>query len=108
MSEPTEKGTTTTATVVAVTAGDPPSLTTIKRAVNPQGITRHITQKVAVRDDALFQRLCAEVSPGDEIRVTLVTDWSATDYMMSLVAFAKGTADAPAALPVKELASQAA
>ncbi len=108
MNEPTETRITTTATVVAVAAGDPPSLTTIKRAVNPRGIARHITQKVAVRDDALFKRLCAEVSPGDEIQVTLVTDWSATDYMMSLVAFASLTADIPAAPPVKELAAQSA
>lgn len=107
MSEPTETQITTTATVVAVAAGDPPSLTTIKRAVNPQGIARHIMQKVAVRDEALFERLCVEVAKGDEIRVTLVTDWSATDYTMSLVDFVRAVEDVPAA-PARMVAAQVA
>jgi len=108
MAEATETEVTTTTTVVAVAAGNPPSLTTIKRAVSSQGVARHITQKVAVRDEALFKRLCAEVSRGDEIRVILVTDFSAKDYMMSLVDFAKTVGGTAAALPVRELASQAA
>jgi len=69
---------------------------------------RHTTQRVAVRDGTLFKRLCAEVSPGDELQVTLVTDWSATDYMMSLVDFVKASETVPAATPAKELAAQAA
>lgn len=99
---------TTTVTVAGLNAGNPSSLTTTTRAVNSQGIARHITQRVAVRDADLFQRLCAEVSQGDEISVTLVTDWSATDYRMSLVDFAKLTADVSRPMPTRELAAQAA
>ncbi len=67
MAEKTTEEITTTATVVAIAAGDPPALTIVKRAVNPQGIARHITQKVAVRDARLFERLRAEVGKGDGI-----------------------------------------
>lgn len=108
MPESTKSEITTTATVVAITAGDPPTLTTVKRAVNPQGIARHITQKVAVRDARLFKRLHAEVEKGDEIKTTLVTDLSAVDYTMSLVDFVKAAEDVPAAATVRELAAQSA
>ena len=108
MPESTKSEITTTATVIAITAGDPPALTTVKRAVNPQGIMRHITQKVAVRDTALFERLRAEVGRGDEIKTTLVTDLSAADYTMPLVDFVKAAEDLPAAATVRELAAQSA
>lgn len=108
MAEAMKSEITTTATVVAITAGNPPALTTVKRAVNPQGIARHITQKVAVRDAHLFERLRAEVGKGDEIAATLVTDLAATDYTMSLVDFVKAAEDVPAAAPVRELATQSA
>ena len=108
MAETIKTEITTTATVVAITAGDPPALTTVKRAVSPQGGARHITQKVAVRDAHLFGRLCAEVNKGDEIKATLVTDLSAADYFMTLVDFSKATEDVPAVPSARELASQAA
>lgn len=107
MAKNTKSEITTTATVVAITAGDPPALTTVKRAINPQGIARHITQKVAVRDARLFERLRAEVREGDEIQTTLVTDLSAVDYTMSVVDFARAAEDAPAD-PSRELAAQSA
>ena len=107
MAETTKTEIMTTATVVAITAGEPPSLTTLKRAVNPHGVARHITQKVAVRDARLFERLRAEVRKGDEIKVILVTDLSAADYFMTLVDFTKAAEDVPTA-PIRELSSQAA
>ena len=107
MSETTETQFSATTTVVAITAGDPPALTTVKRAVNPQGIARHTTQKVAVRDARLFERLRAEVSKGDEIKTILVTDLSTADYSMTLVDFTNAAEDVPAA-PIRELATQSA
>jgi len=107
MAEITRSKITTTTTVVAITPGTPPALTTVKRAVNPQGIARHITQKVAVRDARLFERLCAEVSKGDEIKTILVTDLSAADYSMTLIDFTKAAEDVPVA-PARELAAQSA
>ena len=77
--------------MVSLAAGDPPSLTIVKCAVNAQGITRHITQQVAVRNYALFQRLCPEVSKDDDLRLTLVTNLSAVDYRMTLVDFSRLT-----------------
>ena len=79
---------TTTLTIVDLIPGDPPALVTVKRAVNPSGIARHMTQKVLVRDPALAQRLFAEVQRGDEVTLTLTTTWAAENYETDLTNFA--------------------
>ena len=40
---------------------------------------KHISEKVAVIDKDLFQRLISEVKVGDEIEATTVTSWPSLD-----------------------------
>ena len=99
---------TTLSTVVGIVEGDPPSLVTVKYAVNSRGIGRHITQRMAFADRCLFDRFAAEVHKGEEVRLTTFTDWSAANFRTKLVDFEKLTTDAPAPSPAKELVAQAA
>ena len=78
----------TIVSVVDLLPGSPPALITVKRAVNLQGIARHITQKILVRDAGLAQRLFAEVRPGDEVTLTLTTIWTDTSYETDVTSFA--------------------
>ncbi len=87
MAETTKTEVTTTVIVTDLIPGDPPALVTVKRAVNSQGNVRHITQRIAVRDRSLAQRLFAEVRPGDEITLTLTTTWAAESYETDLCDF---------------------
>jgi hypothetical protein len=70
----------TTVVVTDIIPGDPLALVTVKRAINSQGIARHITQKTLVRDPNLARRLFAEVRRGDEVTLTLTTAWTAESY----------------------------
>jgi len=60
---------------------------TTKRAVNSQGIARHLTQKVSVTNPLLAQRLFSEVQRGDEVTLTLTTTWTADSYETLLTDF---------------------
>ena len=51
------------------------------------GGKRLFTQKVAVTDAVLFQRLCAEVRIGDKIQATVATVWSRDQYTTRLTNF---------------------
>ncbi len=86
MKETTEV--TTAVTVADLISGERPALVAVKRIVNSQGISRHLTQKVSVSSLALAQRLFAEVHRGDEITLTLTTTWTADSYETLLTDFA--------------------
>lgn len=87
MSDPTKTEVTTTVIVADLIPDEPPALVTVKRAVNSQGIARHLTQKVTITNPALAQRLFAEVQRGDEITLTLTTTWTADTYETLLTDF---------------------
>jgi len=87
MAETTKTEVITTVIVADIILGDPLALVTVKRAVNSQGIARHITQKTLVRDPNLAQRLFAEVRRGDEVTLTLTTTWTAESYETNLTDF---------------------
>lgn len=70
--------------VTDILPGDPPAILTVERAVNSSGAVRHFTQKVPVCDANLFRRLSSEVNKGDEITVTIVTEWYEADYTSCL------------------------
>lgn len=83
----TESEVTTTVTVADLVPGNPPALVTIKRAVNTQGIARHLTQRILVPNTSLAQRLFTEVRRGDEITLTLTITWAAESYETELTDF---------------------
>ena len=62
------------ATLLDLLPGNPPALLYEKKT-RYKGGSRLFTQKVNVPDTALFQRLCHEVSKGDEIKITVTTEW---------------------------------
>jgi hypothetical protein len=73
--------------VLDMIAGEPASLLIAQPAARPDGKRRTITQKVRVLDAALFSRLCATVNKGEEIEVTIVTEWSKQGYASHLSDF---------------------
>ena len=78
----------TTIVIVAdLIPGERPALIAVKCAVNSLGIARHLTQKVLVPSTALAQRLFAEVQRGDEITLTLTTNWTEDSYEIQLTDF---------------------
>ena len=52
-----------------------------------RGGKRLFTQKVAVLDRDLFQRLCGEVQKGAEIEITITTEWHEENSISYLSAF---------------------
>ena len=92
--------TTSKVTVVELLCGEAPALVTVKKAVNPSGVSRHFTLKTPVPDTGVFQRLVAQVQPGDEIIVTIVNEWHETGRITYLLNFtlAAQAAVAPPAL----------
>lgn len=88
MAEMTKTEVTTTVTVADLVPGDPSALVAVKRAVNSQGIARHITQRISIRSAELARRLFAEVQRGDEVTLTLTTVWADDDYETELSDFA--------------------
>lgn len=66
-------------TVLDVIPGEPAFLLIGQLAARADGNKRTITQKVRVLDD-VFSRIRATVSKGDEIEVTIVTEWSKLGY----------------------------
>jgi len=77
--------------VVPGTASAGPAILTSSRVRLRNGGERTITEKVPVPDDALWHRLTSEVSKGDEIRITVETDWSDPDLPTRLADFASVT-----------------
>ena len=81
--------TTRTVKITDIIGGDSPAVLTSERVSDARGRTRLFTQKVPVPDVALFTRLSAEVVKGDEVEVTVVTQWTDDDYTTSLADFRK-------------------
>lgn len=73
--------------VTDILPGETPAIMTAERAVNSRGLVRLITQKLPVRDPALFRRLTTEVKKGDEITATIVTEWYEADYASYLAGY---------------------
>lgn len=84
---------TTTVIVSAIRPGNPPSLAFSARLPGAGGREKVLSQQVAVSDPMLFDRLQAEVEPGDAVEVTVATEWDDEHYTTSLVDFS--VADGP-------------
>lgn len=86
---------TTTSKVVGITPGDPPRITLVDHVPGPRGVMRHFTQQVPIRDATLFQRLRVEVRTGDEIRATVVNEYSDLGSVTYLAGFTRVTDAGP-------------
>ena len=73
---PGAEAVTTVVTLVDVLPGSPPAIVTRERTRQKSGAIRTFTQEVPVSDPSLFERLVAVARVGDELEVTVVTDWS--------------------------------
>ena len=73
--------------VLDIIAEDPASLLIAQRAVRSDGNVRTVTQKIRVQDTAILSRLTAMVQKGDDIEVTIVTEWSKSGYATFLSDF---------------------
>ena len=78
--------------LVPGTATTSPAILTSSRVRLRNGGERPIAEKVSVPDAALWHRLTCEVSKGDEICITVETDWSDPDLPTRLADFAAVTA----------------
>lgn len=76
-------------TVAEMTDGEPFLLSFYSCLTSRNGTKRRIGQVVRVLDDRLRQRLCAEVKPGDDIRVFTEMDNDVADCPTFLKDFCK-------------------
>jgi len=90
MSQP-YKTTRSTAEVVVggVSLGEHPSITVIYDTVGRGGASRRFVRQLSIADPSLFRRLKADVSQGDNIEVTVTTDWYDTGSITVLEDFNK-------------------
>jgi hypothetical protein len=79
---------TVTVTVLGILPGDPPCLLTGERLSHEDKSEKLFQQAVPVPDTDLFARLTAQVSTGDTIAVTVVTEWYEDGYKTYLKDFA--------------------
>ena len=79
--------TTSKVEVLDIIAGEPAYLLIAQHATRRDGKQRTITQKVRVLDATLFSRFSATVNKGDEVEVTIVTEWSKRGYTTHLSDF---------------------
>jgi hypothetical protein len=77
--------------VTGIVEGTPVLLGFYSVLALPNGTQRRIPQIVRVVDEALLQRLRAEVSPGEEIRVLTAVDKSVPDCPTVLREFSKSS-----------------
>jgi hypothetical protein len=61
--------------VLDIVPGPPPAILTYERLRLQGGGTKPFMQQVPVLDDVLSLRLLREVAVGDEVRITVVTEW---------------------------------
>jgi hypothetical protein len=73
------------ATLVALTPGDPASVT-LSRNARHDGKTRTAVQKIPT-PAALFERLLDEVDIGQDIEATVITEWRTSGYTTRLADF---------------------
>jgi hypothetical protein len=72
-----------------IVAGDPPAIVTYEQFRLPSGGVKNFTQEVPVLDAALYQRLLREVQVGDEVQITVVTEWGQSGVPHYLTDFAR-------------------
>jgi hypothetical protein len=85
---------TRTVQVLDIVPGDPPHILTAERLHRDGKPGRLFQQLVPIPDTQLFARLASEVSKGDTVTVTVVTDWCGTDYRSYLSDFAPCASEA--------------
>ncbi len=73
--------------VLDIIFDDPAYLLVAQHAARADGKVRTLTQKIRVQDAAVLSRLAATVNKGDDIEVTIVTEWSKSGYSTSLFDF---------------------
>ena len=78
--------------LVPGTADAAPTILTFSRVRLVNGRGRTISEKVPVPDATLWRHFTSDVSKGDEIRITVETDWSDPDLATRLTDFTVVTA----------------
>lgn len=73
--------------ILDIIVGEPAYLLVAQHVARPDGKVRTITQKIPIQDAAVLSRLAATVNKGDDIEVTIVTEWSKSGYSTSLFDF---------------------
>jgi hypothetical protein len=74
-----------------IVGSDPPAILTYEQFPLPSGGMKGFTQEVPVLDRALFERLLREAAVGDEVEITVVTEWGtpgAPHYLADFVRIA--------------------
>ena len=95
----------TSVTVTGLVPGDPPMLAFIKRLRHKGGEEKVHSQWSPVPDSEVFRRLQTEVSAGDQIEVTLVTEWDDDSITTHVADFAvQSSAAAASAATMMEAA----
>jgi hypothetical protein len=82
--------TTTVVTLVDIVAGledVTPAILACTSVRLKNGGRRTITQRIPVPDPTLFRRLVQEAAKGDELRITVETDWNAPGLPVRLTDF---------------------
>ena len=80
------------AKVIDILPGEHPAIIIVEQTCTPAGKVRPFTQKVAVPDASLFQKLLREIKKNDDIRATVVTTWYEDNYQTHLAHFSKADA----------------
>ncbi len=83
--------------LLTLTEGSPATILFAQTATRPDGKSRTITQKISI-PDVLFARLAAEVRSGDEIEITIVTEWTRKGYTSYLHDFRSLSSEMPISL----------
>ncbi len=84
------------ATVTGLRSGTPPMLCCYERLLVMGGKQKTFTRWLRVPDEELFHRLQDNVRPGDEIEITVTTDWDDNSYETYLTDFAPAAQRQPA------------
>lgn len=71
---------TRTAQILDILPGDPPRILTGERLTRAGQAVRMFQQMIPVPDGALFKRFTGRVSKGDEVEVTVTTEWCSDGY----------------------------
>lgn len=85
----------TVVTFVEAVPGHPSYLVFFSRLRNTRGREKVLTQQVDVLDADLFQQILAQAVRGDEIEVTITTDWGKPGSPTYLTAFCKRDGPTP-------------
>lgn len=83
------KITTTRATFTRIESGELPIAVFHKILTRPDGKQKYVALSVPIRDARLFARALRELRSGDEIEVTIETQWAEEDIPKILLDFAK-------------------